>query len=75
LNKNTEPLLWFGEDSNALLKKNRSSDFVMDSALSYYGRDDPKLHYTPGQLFLDNGAYTANIQNIDNRVKRCITRR
>ena len=55
MTKNAEPLLWFGEDPTSLLKIDRSSDFVMDSAISYYKKQEPKLPYIAGQLFLDNG--------------------
>ena len=37
----------------------------MDSAINYYKRDELKVPYNPGELFLDNGAYTANMQNLE----------
>lgn len=48
-----EPILWFGEDFTNPLKKDRSSDFVMDSAMSYYGKDDPTLPYPTKTIPLD----------------------
>src|SRR2546428_10099974 len=38
----------------------RKSDYIMDSAISYYYDDEPQLAYHPQKLFLDNGAFTAN---------------
>ena len=55
-----------------MLKIDRSSDFVMDSAISYYKKQEPKLPYIAGQLFLDNGAYTANMQNIELDIAKII---
>lgn len=60
-----KPLLWFGEDFNNPLKKDRSSDFVMDSVFYYYSKENPKLPYIAGELFLDNGAYAATMKNIE----------
>jgi len=61
-----------GEQKKAVVKTDRSSDLVMDSAISYYDDDDPKLPYVPGELFLDNGAYTANMQNIKLKTEKII---
>lgn len=57
-------LLWIGE-SDRPVKEDRTSDMVMDSVYNYYGADDPELPYDPGQLFIDNGAYTAKRQGVE----------
>jgi 7-cyano-7-deazaguanine tRNA-ribosyltransferase len=57
------PLLWLGEDKRPLTR-NRKSDFVMDSAYSYYRDKNPRLAYQPKKLFLDNGSYTAIRQGV-----------
>jgi hypothetical protein len=44
----------------------------MDSAINYYNYDNPHLPYTAGQLFLDNGAYTAASQNLNLEVDRIV---
>ena len=53
-----------GEQPNAPVKTDRRSDHIMDSAINYYTKADPKLTYDPGELFLDNGAYSANMQGL-----------
>ena len=60
----SEVLLWMGEQPQSPIKVNRQSDLVMDSAFNYYRAKTPKLSYTPGELFLDNGAFTANMQGL-----------
>jgi len=61
-----------GEQPAAPVKTDRSSDYVMDSAINYYKKTDPKLPYKVGELFLDNGAYTANMQNIELDMEKVI---
>jgi len=56
-------LLWIGEQRRPI-KKDRSSDLVMDSVFNYYTSEQPRLTYKAGQLFLDNGAFTANMKGI-----------
>jgi len=61
-----------GEQPGCPILTDRKSDYVMDSAINYYKKEEPKLTYDPGELFLDNGAYTANMQNIDLDLERII---
>lgn len=61
-----------GEQPKSPIKTDRRSDYIMDSAINYYQKDDPKLTYNPGELFLDNGAYTANMQNLELDMNRII---
>ena len=68
----SEILLWMGEQPSAPIKVNRQSDLVMDSAFNYYQTEKPKLPYSPGELFLDNGAFTASMQNLDLDLQRII---
>jgi queuine/archaeosine tRNA-ribosyltransferase len=68
----TDVLLWMGEQPTAPIKINRESDLVMDSAFNYYNKENPKLTYNPGELFLDNGAFTANMQGIDLDLQKII---
>ena len=56
-------LLWIGESHNPV-KRNRSSDLVMDSVINYYNSDKKKPSYEWGQLFLDNGAFTARMKDL-----------
>lgn len=65
-------LLWMGEQPGSPIKTDRRSDYVMDSAIYYYKKENPKLTYDPGELFLDNGAYTANMQDIELDMERII---
>ena len=44
----------------------------MDSAINYYTSEAPRLPYVPGELFLDNGAYTANMQDLELDLERII---
>ena len=57
-------LLWVVEQDNPVLK-DRRADLVMDSVINYYDRRDPRLSYEPGELFLDNGAFTASAKGVD----------
>lgn len=72
MRKNEEVLLWMGEIPSAPILKDRTSDYVMDSVYNYYKKDEPKLTYKPGELFLDNGAFTANMQGIELKKDRVI---
>ena len=65
-------LLWMGESPTSPIKKNRVKDLIMDSAINYYNKSNPKLTYKPGELFLDNGAYTANMQDRELELKKVI---
>lgn len=59
---NEKLLLWIGEQPSPV-KKDRSSDLVMDSVINYYDSDQ-RPRYEWGQLFLDNGAFTARMRGI-----------
>lgn len=65
-------MLWFGEHADKPLKNNRISDFVMDSAYHYYGQDNPRLPYQTDQLFLDNGAFSANAKDIELEIEKVV---
>jgi len=56
-------LLWVGEQKTPI-KVDRKSDLVMDSVINYYADERPRLAYDPKKLFLDNGAFTANMQGL-----------
>jgi 7-cyano-7-deazaguanine tRNA-ribosyltransferase len=56
-------LLWIGEQPSPV-KTDRSSDLVMDSVINYYDSDQRKPGYEWGQLFLDNGAFTARMKGV-----------
>lgn len=62
-------LLWIGEQKSAL-KKDRSSDLVMDSVFNYYKDEEPQLTYRVKKLFLDNGAFTARMKGIELDIAR-----
>lgn len=61
-----------GEQPSSPVKTDRRNDYVMDSVFNYYRKENPKLGYKAGELFLDNGAYTANMQNIELKRERII---
>jgi len=65
-------LLWIGEQDNPV-KKDRKSDLVMDSVINYYDNEHPRLAYTPGQLFLDSGAFTASMKGIDLSIEKVVS--
>lgn len=65
-------LLWIGEQKRPLIE-NRKNDFVMDSVINYYSDNDPSLNYDAGSLFLDNGAFTARMNNIELDIQRVIS--
>lgn len=69
--KKDNALLWIGEQKRPV-KTDRSSDLVMDSAINYYKSEKPRLSYKVGKLFLDNGAFTANMQGISLNIERVI---
>jgi 7-cyano-7-deazaguanine tRNA-ribosyltransferase len=58
-------LFWIGEENKHPVMKNRERDLVMDSAIHYYASRTPKLKYYPGRLFLDSGAFTAAMRNLE----------
>lgn len=62
-------LLWVGEQKRPLTV-DRKSDLVMDSVINYYGDEKPRLAYDPKKLFLDNGAFTANMQGLRLKAER-----
>jgi 7-cyano-7-deazaguanine tRNA-ribosyltransferase len=62
-------LLWMGEQKRPL-KVDRKTDLVMDSVINYYNDEKPRLAYDPKKLFLDNGAFTANMQGISLQAQR-----
>jgi len=64
-------LLWIGEQRRPI-KKDRSSDLVMDSVFNYYKSEEPRLSYKVGRLFLDNGAFTANMTGIELDIEKVI---
>ena len=72
MSRTDDVLLWMGEQPNAPVKLDRRKDFIMDSAINYYNKENPKLPYKAGELFLDNGAYSANMQNLDLDLERII---
>ena len=65
-------LLWIGEEKRHPIKRDRNFDLVMDSVINYYNDEAPRLPYNAGKLFLDNGAYTANMQGLTLDVDRVI---
>jgi 7-cyano-7-deazaguanine tRNA-ribosyltransferase len=65
-------MLWFGEYADRPVKTNHETDFIMDSAFSYYTEDDPQLPYVAGELFLDNGAFSVNMKNIELNTDRVV---
>lgn len=65
-------LFWLGEQRRPL-KKDRSTDLVMDSVINYYSSTEPKLAYTVSKLFLDNGAYTAAIKGLNLKIEKVIS--
>lgn len=48
---------WAGETPNEAIKLKH--DYVMDSVINYYNKEDPKINYKYKKLFLDNGAFSA----------------
>ena len=62
-------LLWVGEQKRPL-KVDRKSDLVMDSVINYYEDKSPRIAYDPKKLFLDNGAFTANMQGLSLKAER-----
>lgn len=67
----TDTLLWIGEQRRPI-KKDRSSDLIMDSVINYYNSEEPRLAYDVGKLFLDNGAYTAKMTGIELDIEKVI---
>jgi 7-cyano-7-deazaguanine tRNA-ribosyltransferase len=63
-------LLWIGEQPGPV-KKDRSSDLVMDSVINYYD-SERRPGYEWGQLFLDNGAFTARMKGVSLKRDRVI---
>lgn len=61
-----------GENASCPILKDRTSDYVMDSVFNYYRKEEPKLPYKAGELFLDSGAFTANMQDIELKKDRVI---
>jgi 7-cyano-7-deazaguanine tRNA-ribosyltransferase len=53
---------WAGESPNDAVKIKHN--YVMDSVINYYNKEDPKIKYKYKRLFLDNGAFSA-LKNID----------
>jgi queuine/archaeosine tRNA-ribosyltransferase len=45
----------------------------MDSCISYYNDDEPSLRYSPGALFLDNGAFSASMSGVELDADRIIS--
>ena len=68
---NEQVLLWMGEQKSPVIH-DRTNDHVLDSAINYYKDENPKLPYDAGELFLDNGAFTANMQNIELDLQKVI---
>jgi len=68
---NEKLLFWVGEQPSPV-KKDRSSDLVMDSVINYYDSDLRKPSYQWGQLFLDNGAFTARMRGLSLDKERVI---
>lgn len=62
-------MLWFGENARRPVKTDHRSDFIMDSAFNYYNKEELRLPYSPGQLFLDNGALKTGISTIADILK------
>jgi len=48
---------WAGETPNESIKIKHN--YVMDSVINYYNKEDPKITYKYKKLFLDNGAFSA----------------
>jgi tRNA-guanine family transglycosylase len=61
-----------GEQPHSPIKLDRSSDYVLDSAINYYNKENPKLPYKVDQLFLDNGAFSANMADIELKEEKII---
>jgi hypothetical protein len=59
-------------ETRSPVKFDRTQDHVLDSAINYYKDEKPKLPYEAGELFLDNGAFTANMQNTELDLQRVI---
>jgi len=72
---NEKLLFWIGEQPSPV-KKDRSSDLVMDSVINYYDSDRRKPAYHWGQLFLDNGAFTARMRGVslDRKITKTLWR-
>jgi len=64
--------LFYGSVNKSDLFRKRRDDFVMDSVINYYNDEDPTLNYDAGYLFLDNGAYTARMRDIELDVEKVI---
>jgi len=64
-------MLWIVEQPSPV-KKDRSTDLVMDSVINYYDSDERKPGYDWGQLFLDNGAFTARMRGIELERERVV---
>ncbi|OLB71082.1 hypothetical protein AUI06_04945 [archaeon 13_2_20CM_2_52_21] len=54
------------------MRSDRQSDYVMDSCISYYDDETPSLQYNPGELFLDNGAFSASMSGVELDADRII---
>jgi len=67
----SNPLLWIGETRRPI-KKDRSSDLVMDSVINYYKSEKPRLGYEVGELFLDNGAFSASMMGMELETERVV---
>jgi queuine/archaeosine tRNA-ribosyltransferase len=67
----SNPLLWIGETRRPI-KKDRSSDLVMDSVINYYKSEKPRLGYEVGELFLDNGAFSASTMGMELETERVV---
>ena len=59
-------------ETRSPVKFDRTQDYVLDSAINYYKDEEPKLPYEAGELFLDNGAFTANMQNTELDLQKVI---
>ena len=64
-------LFWIGENDQPVIS-DRSSDFVMDSVINYYGSQEPKLPYSFKELFLDNGAFTSALNGMELETEKVI---
>lgn len=47
---------WAGESPNESIKIKHN--YVMDSVINYYAKEEPKINYKYKKLFLDNGAFS-----------------
>lgn len=58
---------WAGESPNESIKIKHN--YVMDSVINYYAKEEPKVNYKYKKLFLDNGAFSTLKNNNGNKIE------